>query len=346
MRFIKNIIKYIVAGITATIILSVILSFYFCWSGHIANKLGNTDYVWPANSIWMKMNEGIAWGRFDANGFNNLEVIDNPDVIILGSSHMEAAFLMQDENVGYLLGEKLKDEYTVYNMGISGHNFFKISQYLPNNLTLYDNSPEFTIMETSTVDLTNESVDEVIQSSVEYTPSYTKGIMVEIQKSPFFRLLYRQIQEGLFDLFMPEKKAAEAKADSIQIKMEETIDDIDVNAYNRLFKYLSDLQKKYGTNIIIFYHPTEQLNPDGSIEFENDKSLEIFSQTAEEYGIKFINMADDFEKMYYEEHHVPHGFITGRLGAGHLNKYGHAAVADALYDAIKELEEDKSHADD
>lgn len=344
MKLIKNIIRLISAGVIAIIILSVILSFYFTWSGHIANKLGNTDYVWPANSIWMKMNEGIAWGRFDSNGFNNIEVIDNPDVIILGSSHMEAAFLMQDENASYLLGEKLSDEYTVYNLGISGHDFFKISQYLPNNLTLYDNFPKFAIMETSTVNLTSESVDEVIQRTVEYTPSYTKGIMVELQKSSFFRLLYRQIQEGLFDLFMPEKKVAETN--SVQTNIEETTDDIDFNAYDRLFKYLSGIQEEYATNIIIFYHPNEQLNPDGSIEFNSDKGLQTFTQTAEEYGIKFINMEDDFEKMYYEDHHVPHGFITGRLGTGHLNKYGHAAVADALYDAIKEIEEDKNHADD
>lgn len=51
-------------------------------------------------------------------------------------------------------------------------------------------------------------------------------------------------------------------------------------------------------------------------------------------------MTNSFENMFYEDHHVPHGFVTGRIGSGHLNEYGHAAVADLLYDAILGLEED------
>ena len=44
--------------------------------------------------------------------------------------------------------------------------------------------------------------------------------------------------------------------------------------------------------------------------------------------------------MYYNENHVPHGFPTGKLGSGHLNKYGHYAVADELYNEIIKLEEE------
>lgn len=49
-------------------------------------------------------------------------------------------------------------------------------------------------------------------------------------------------------------------------------------------------------------------------------------------------MTDDFEKMFYEENHVPHGFSTGQIGVGHINKYGHAVIAESLYRYINELE--------
>ena len=49
-------------------------------------------------------------------------------------------------------------------------------------------------------------------------------------------------------------------------------------------------------------------------------------------------MTDDFEKMFYEENHVPHGFSTGQIGVGHINKYGHAVIAESLYRDINELE--------
>ena len=52
-----------------------------------------------------------------------------------------------------------------------------------------------------------------------------------------------------------------------------------------------------------------------------------------------VLMTAKFEDMYYKEHHVAHGFCTGELATGHLNKYGHAAMADELYDEILKLEE-------
>ena len=50
-------------------------------------------------------------------------------------------------------------------------------------------------------------------------------------------------------------------------------------------------------------------------------------------------MQSYFETMYYEEHKVPHGFITGKAAYGHMNADGHRAIADVLYDVINKMEE-------
>ena len=55
-------------------------------------------------------------------------------------------------------------------------------------------------------------------------------------------------------------------------------------------------------------------------------------------NVGFVDMTDDFEKMFYEEHHLPHGFSTGQIGVGNINKYGHAVIAESLYRYINELE--------
>lgn len=338
MSMFKQLGKVIAAGILAVIILSVILCFYSLTPVHIANKDGNTDYVWEANAPWVKMTEGTAWGRFDANGYNNKTVISNPDIIVLGSSHMEAIDVMQDENVAYLLNEKLNGDYSVYNMGISGHHFFKVCQYLTANLELYDNPPKVVIIETSTVNISDSDVDEVIQSSVEFTPSHSKGIIATLQKIPFVRVLYHQITIGLLDLFMPER----ASTDVVMDKTEEleASTDVDEAAYDELFKYLATLEERYGTEIVIFYHPTGDIKEDGTIEFKNDESLTVFNSKADENGICFVDLTSSFEEMYYESHHVAHGFITGELEKGHLNAYGHEAAAEKLYEAIIKLEEE------
>ena len=135
----------------------------------------------------MKATEGIAFGKFDANGFNNITITDDPDIIVLGSSHMEATNVMQSENAACLLSKKLEDRYSVYNMGISNHNFFKVCQYLPVDLELFDPVPKVVIIETSTVRITKKKADKVISSSLGHVPSHSSGIVGMLQKIPFFR---------------------------------------------------------------------------------------------------------------------------------------------------------------
>ena len=39
---------------------------------------------------------------------------------------------------------------------------------------------------------------------------------------------------------------------------------------------------------------------------------------------------------FFENHILPHGFSNTSVGSGHLNKEGHAMVAEAIYHRIKE----------
>lgn len=335
MKIIRGLAKIILSGLVAIVVLSFILCFYSLMPVHIENENGNTDFVWEENSHWVKMTEGISWGKFDGNGYNNSSVINNPDIIVLGSSHMEATEVMQDENASYLLNEKLSGKYNVYNMGISSHTFYKVCQYMPKSIELFEETPKVVIVETSTVNITNKNVTEILQGSVAYKPSKSTGVIGNLQKVPFLRLLYKQIDGGLLKLFMPNNNSIKSSNEDTSIKAE-----VDEGAYEKLFGYLSSLENKYGTKIIIVYHPTETINEDGTVSFNNDENLNTFKIVAERNRIDFIDMTAQFEKMYMESHHVPHGFVTGKLATGHLNKYGHAAVAEALYKEIKELDEE------
>lgn len=343
MKAVKGLIKCIGAGVLSIAILCILMYFYDILPPHTENPRRNTDYVWPANSIWVKTTEGIAFGRFDANGFNNKAVVDNPDIIVLGSSHMEATEVMQNENAPYLLSIMLDGKYSVYNMGISGHHFYKVCQYLPTSLELYDTFPKAVIIETTTINLTEARVDEAISGTVNYTVSHDKGIIGALQKVTFFRALYHQIAGGLLDLFMPDSEITTSNGyDDAEMVAEEANSKtvIEEAAYEKLFSYLSEIEKKYGTQIIICYHPTEKLMEDGNIYFNSsDRYLAAFESFADKYNISFVDMTSSFEQMYYEENHVAHGFCTGLLAKGHLNKYGHAAMAGELYSEIMRLEE-------
>jgi len=349
MNFIKNLLKTIAAGVVAVGILSVIFSFYYLQPAHIDNTEGNTDYVWVPSARWFKMTEGISWGRFDAKGYNNPEVVENPDIIVLGSSHTEATNVVQGKDFSSLLRDKLEGQYSVYNMGISGHNFLKVCHYLEQNLKKFDTPPKAVIIATSALTFSYEDVVTLLEGRTEKSPSYNTGLIAMSQKSPFFALMYNQVQGGLVDLLMPDKEklmgifAAEPVTPPLSyfhaatpVKLKPAMRKL-LEVYQPLFDNLSALQQQYGTQIIIMLHPTGNLHADNSPVFIREDINIFFYNLCVEKGICFVDMTDTFRKNYETEHKLPHGFVTGKAGHGHLNSYGHAVIADALYDTIVKL---------
>ena len=172
MAFVKYLGRTVLAGIVAVAILSGIMCLYDLTPVHHENPNGNTDYVWEANAPWVKLTEGISWGRFDSNGFNNPAVINDPDIIIVGSSHMEATNVFFNQTICALLTSKLDNRYSIYNLGISGHHLFKVCQYLPVNLKMHDTPPKVAIIETSTVSVSAENVRKMLNFEVDHICGY------------------------------------------------------------------------------------------------------------------------------------------------------------------------------
>lgn len=334
MQICKKLCKCILAGVVSICILCLLFAPYSSTPVHIENPEGNTDYKWPANSQWSKMTEGISYGRFDANGYNNLEVVDDPDILVLGSSHIEATNVLQTENFATLLGEKMKDTYTTYNMGISGHFFLKVCKYLPKTVEMNPDA-KYIIIETSNISYDQKDVDRLLNGKVEFTPSNSTGLIAALQKLPFFRIVYHQLTGGLLDMLMPTKTQIGSDSGSVS---EEVLPD--AAAYNALFAYIADALQDSDAQLIIMYHPTGELLQDGTVSFSKDEpALAMFRKKCQEYGYAFVDMTEPFEEMYETEHKMPHGFITGKIGSGHLNADGHAKIAEELAQCITALKE-------
>ncbi|MBR3979387.1 MAG: hypothetical protein IKJ94_07185 [Oscillospiraceae bacterium] len=315
----------------ASAVLCLVLLPYSLLPVHIENPEGNTDYVWPANSRWSKMTEGVAFGTFDEKGYNNREVIENPDILVLGSSHTEATNVLQTQNFSALLSEKFAGTYTVYNQGVAAHHFLKVCKYLPRNAEL---NPEakYIIIETGNVMFDREAVDGLLNGTVDFIASKHSGLVGALQKLPFPRAVYHQLTGGLLDLFMPQKTAGPATTLAEKQPEEKVYDD--------LFGYIQEALKRTEAQLIIMYHPTGILQQDGAVSFqENDAALAMFGSKCQEYGISFVDMTQPFLDMYATEHKLPHGFITGEAGSGHINADGHAKIAEELEKHILAPEE-------
>lgn len=330
MKFIKGLLKTILAGIVAIAILCVIFAPYVFTPVHKSNPNGNTDYIWPGGAVWHKMTEGISSGRFDENGYNNISVVENPDILILGSSHMEAVDVLQTENTAYLLDQLLPDD-SVYNLGISGNNFLRVCKYLSTSIALYPEDPEFIIIETDDIHFPAADIVNLLEDNINYTPSYDTGLIASLQRLPFLRLMYLQGTD-LLDTLLPKAETAP--------EPETPITD---DAYRALFSYISSATANCSSKIIIVYHSSAQLQADGSVSFEShEDSKALFAKHCEARGIYFVDMADAFTQLYNEENKLPHGFVTGQIGWGHLNPDGHRIMAETLAKTIESIRQEEA----
>ena len=190
MKPIKTLFKTVLAGLTALAILCVIMLGYYFIPLRENNSKQNTDYVWAKNSPWVSLTEGASFGVTDADGFINKDVVENPDIRFLGSSHTESMNVLQSENMCALLNDKFDGKYTAYNMGISGHTIYKVVQYLNATLNIYQNAPKYVIIETGDVALTDVDVHQALSGEVKKTKVVDTGLLYQMQKVPYFRMMY------------------------------------------------------------------------------------------------------------------------------------------------------------
>jgi hypothetical protein len=325
---VKNVPKIIIAGIIALFILSVFCLVYYNLPVHLTSKTGTTDYVWEKHAYYRKMTEGFGYGRMNNEGFNNLKdyTAQPVDILLMGSSQMEASNVAQNKTTAALLNSKFNESKYVYNIGISGHSLPHIVTNLETAIQYYT-PKEYVVIETMSIQFNTTSLEDIINSKIQRIPSYDSGIVFRLQKIPYLRLLYSQYKSlrGNNDDEIPEQVP----------------DIFDKEKYSELLtmvmQRLNQISINNNIKLIIFYHPHLVLNKDGSASTNTDTEyLELFKTACGSNGIYFINMTGAFTEEYKSNHVLPHGFANTAVGVGHLNKNGHRIIAAELFRQINE----------
>ncbi len=307
---------------------------YSLQGAHITNPTGATDYTWGPNSHFARMTEGMAFGRFDQSGFNNSYPAEEMvDILLMGSSHMEALQMPQDKNVGYLLNEYLHQEGAsgdyIYNIGTSGHGLTDCISNLPAALASYQ-PRKAVIIETMTLNFTQQQIDAVLNGTRERITSHDSGLIYQLQRIPYLKLVYSQLK-GSFG----------AGAEDVDLRPQKGTQETDALEYSsRISALLTQAADLIGDcQLIIVYHPTLALHADGSIsDMTDQKRREAFSAACEAEDICFVDMTETFLRAYETEHILPHGFANTAVGVGHLNQNGHRIIAEELAKVLRELE--------
>lgn len=319
-------VKIIVSGLLAFVVLNVIMFFYYNVPIHKANNNGSTDYTWESNSLYVRADEGIGFGMTNNEGYMNVNDYDgNIDILLVGSSHMEDQNIPLSKNISTLLNKYI-DKYETYNIGISGHSFKVIVNNLDDALNTY--KPKYVVLEASNIVFSDDYINNILVGNVEEIESSNNKLILLLEKIPLFRIGYAQI-EKLYkgnDFVIDEANS------------EKTLYEFNEDLNDKLLKYIKEIANKYDTEVIIMYHPSVAINSKGEMVIATKEVSNKFNDLCLKNNIYYLDMSETFINEYDKKKIVPTGFINGPIATGHLNVDGHRMIAEELSKLIQEID--------
>ena len=330
-RFFKWTGKAVGAGLLALVLLNLFCVFYYNVPVHYTNPDGATEYKWETRRFYSRGTEGFALGRTNNDGFNNLRDYtpgEAVDILLMGSSHMEAFNVAQDENAAAVLNERYGGERYVYNIGTAGHTLLYCVKHLDRALTVYAPSG-WVVLETMNLDFAPEEMDAVVDGTCPDIPSHSGGLLTLLQKLPFLRLFYtRFIKRG--DLFGGEADTQRGESPALSGDYAVSLE--------RLLDKLGRESEAHGVRAMIVFSPPELIAPDGAAYTETDpEKLAVFTRLCAEKGVEFLDLTEVYLEAY-DRHILPFGFSNTAPLVGHMNRQGHRLFAEAVAARIAERE--------
>lgn len=321
-----GLLRIIFAAVIAIVVLSAFTLVYWYDGIHITNPTGATDYTWRSKEHIATMTEGFAWLRMNEAGFNNADSYSQADILFMGSSHTDDLHFPREKNAAVLVNQMTG--MNTYNIGMSGHTIYRCVDNLKNALSEY-HPKSYIVLETASIELATEKMNEVISEDAEPIESYDSGIMYHLQQVPALKPIFNQLKQWIEN----------DKNDVVNNNKKAEITDEYLKTLNMFLSIVQEEAAANGITAIIYYHPAEKLMADGSVQYKTNQSyLEAFAQTCEALGIIFVDMTQNFHDMYITDNLLAHGFVNTKIGAGHLNEYGHRAIAETISEVILETE--------
>ena len=244
-----QICKIIFSGILAITLLSVVCLVYNYNMLGIPTATGASAYSSVPGSLKSEMDEGFGWNVMDANGYNNDEVYDDVDVLIMGGSHIEALQMNRPENVTHKLDERLPN-YHVYNVGTSGHSTENCAYYLDNACGYF--SPRYVVIDLNSLELDEDNMNSVISGTYQ-------GPELLSQKSSLASLVRDYIPaSGQVILQLQNwKNIGCFREDDTERENGYSLyhDSAYMEVMSDFLSYIGDIAKEHDTQLILLYHP-------------------------------------------------------------------------------------------
>ena len=331
-RFFRWLGKAAAAGLLAFLLLCLFCFFYSNIPVHSTNPTGATEYRWEAGRFYSRMTEGFALGKTNNDGFNNLRDYtpgETIDVLLMGSSHMEAYNVSQDKSTAAVLNRLFDGERYVYSIGTAGHTLPYCVKHLGAALDVYAPG-QYVLLETVSLNLTPADMEAAVDGTLADIPSHTGGLVGLLQRVPLLRLLYTKYFKNVltFGGDPEEAPAPVTKAPG----------DYDA-ALAAFIGQIGRESAAHHVQAVIVFNPAVGIADDGGLYTVTDPAqLAAFQALCAENSVRFLDLTDVYMRAYSEQHLLPSGFSNTAPARGHLNPVGHRLIAETVYAAIREWE--------
>ncbi len=339
-------LKAISAAFCSFLCVNFICMFYYSAPGDLYRDNGATKSIRVPDSIYVNVAEGFGITYYDQNGYNNLAgKLEKPYVLIMGSSHMEATYVLQEKNtasvLNYLLGGTNK-KLRVYNIAHADNPLPALIKGFQAGIGEFPDAGAV-VMEVYSTNFSVIELKNSLQQTIYSTDSDGAYLLQHLTAEqrlrstligwmPYLKyVLGRQFASvnlgfgnpfGLFD-----------DTEMAEMPFEE-------NAYeSALNDAFSLLRREYNKPLIILYHPEITFSEDQMLIVRDECTYNIFKDVCEKNNIIFIDTGDAFLEAYADEYVVPYGYNNTVIGHGHLNADGHEIVAKILYQTLKDMQE-------
>ena len=329
-RFFLWLGKAAVAGILAFLLLSLFCFFYSNVPVHYTNPTGSTEYRWEAGRFYSRFTEGFALGKTNNDGFNNLRDYtpgEQIDVLLMGSSHMEAFNVAQGKSTAAVLNRLFDGKKYVYSIGTAGHTLPYCVKHLDAALANYAPG-QYVLLETASLDLTPADMEGALDGSLADIPSYTGGLVGLMQRVPLLRLLYTKYFKNVLAFGGDPEEASAGAVDAASQERYEA-------ALAAFIGHIGRESAAHGIQAVIVFNPAVGIADDGSLyTTTKPEQLAAFQTLCAENGVHFLDLTDVYMRAYSEQHLLPSGFSNTAPARGHLNAVGHRLIAETVYDTI------------
>lgn len=297
---------------------------------------GLTKGLYIPGSRVINNEEGYGYGIIDENGYANYSAELREDyVLVFGNSQSNGHNVHYTDTYIYILNKLFNslEETYVYNISNGGFTICDIVKGFKAGITEFPDSTAI-IIQINDMNFDINTMEEALNQR-----SYSDEDSID------FLLQHRTVEETVLGWIKKYFPLVSIIVGEKYPKLEKGVDHIFVSTsgfdcveepYTNgtyevvLDKALKKIREEYERELIILYLPPMEIKSDGMI-IKYSEYYTNFVSVCRKYDIRIVDMGEKFLENYQLDYAIPYGFNNTLPGEGHLNKEGHAMVAQVLY---------------